>query len=235
MTVARRLGLLGGTFDPIHCGHMDAAAAAQAAVGLTELWLVPSHLPPHRPQPTASSWHRFAMVALAAAGRAAWRASDIELAHAAPSYTADTLGRLHAGGLRPCELVFILGADAFAEIESWHAYPNVLDMAHFAVISRPGHDATALRHSLPGLAHRMTDAIPPDGPVTIVLLDRPTADVSATAIRRRRAEGRSIAGLVPAPVAQHIDQHGLYRPDAGKIVTAAPGDRGAAARLHGED
>ena len=120
--MARRLGLLGGTFDPIHCGHVDAARAADSALGLTGLLIVPSYLPPHRPQPVASGYHRFAMAALVAAGRASWRASDLELQSAAPSYTTSTLDRLHAAGYAPTELFFVVGADAFAEIESCAAF-----------------------------------------------------------------------------------------------------------------
>src|SRR5262245_64525818 len=133
----RRIGLLGGTFDPIHRGHLDLATAAEAALHLMEVLVLPSNIPPHRPQPVASSHHRFAMAAMAIAGRRGWRALDVELQRAAPSYTADTLQRFHASGFAPSELVFITGADAFLEIATWHDYPAVLDRAHFAVVSRP--------------------------------------------------------------------------------------------------
>ena len=125
----RRLGVLGGTFDPIHCGHVDAAHAAAAALGLTDLIVVPSFIPPHRPQPIASSYHRFAMVALAVAGRRGWRASDLELRAEGPSYTSATLDRLHAGGWRPDEIFFITGADAFGDIATWRDYPALLEQA----------------------------------------------------------------------------------------------------------
>src|SRR5207248_10043934 len=113
---SRRLGILGGTFDPIHCGHVDTARVAESALGLTELLIVPSHTPPHRPEPVASAYHRFAMVALVVASRPRWRASDLELRTAAPSYTASTLDRLRSAGYAATELFFIVGADAFAEI-----------------------------------------------------------------------------------------------------------------------
>ena len=96
--IARRLGILGGTFDPIHMGHVDAARAAEAALGLGEVLLVTSHIPPHRTQPAASPYHRFAMVALTVARHPRWRASDLELQTATPSYTSCTLDRLHAAG-----------------------------------------------------------------------------------------------------------------------------------------
>src|SRR2546430_15285788 len=115
---ARRLGLLGGTFDPIHCGHVDAARAAETALGLTELLIVPSHIPPHRPQPAASAYHRFAMIALAVLGRPHWRASDLELRAAEPSFTSATLDRLRAEGYAPTGLFFLLGRGAFCGIDS---------------------------------------------------------------------------------------------------------------------
>lgn len=231
----RRLGLLGGTFDPIHHGHIDAAAAAHAALGLTDVWILPSHRPPHRPQPVASGYHRFAMVTLAVAGRAGWRASDLELVRPEPSYTSETLACLHAEGWRPDELVFILGADAFADLESWHAFPAVLEMANFAVVSRPGVDTLTMPMRLPAVTGRVSTTIEAAGPTTIVLLDRPTTDVSATAIRRRLADGQSIAGLVPAEVAQHIGQHGLYAAASGDATDVPRPPTRPAARLHGKD
>ena len=154
MTPDRRVGILGGTFDPIHCGHLDVGSAAETALGLTELLVLPSHIPPHRPQPLASSYHRFAMVALAVAGRSRWRASDLELRSAARSYTSETLQRLHAAGFRAAELFFVIGADAFTEIATWKDYPSIFDLAHFAIVSRPGLSVTALAERLPELVAR---------------------------------------------------------------------------------
>src|SRR5437763_10868076 len=179
--ISRRLGLLGGTFDPIHCGHVDAARAAETALGLTELLIVPSNIPPHRPQPIASVYHRFAMVALTALGRPHWRASDLELRAAEPSFTSATLDRLRAEGYAATELFFIVGADAFAEIESWKDYPAIFDRAHFAVVSRPGAAVGDLARRLPALAPRMiavTTVAVASGATSIFLIDAPTADVS---------------------------------------------------------
>src|SRR5581483_9433636 len=185
--IARRLGILGGTFDPIHCGHVDAALAAETALGLTETLAVVSHIPPHRTQPVASAFHRFAMVALVVSGRPRWRASDLELQTMEPSYTSSTLDRLRGAGYLPTELFFILGADAFAEIESWKDYPSIFDRAHFAVVSRPGFRATDLPRRLPALASRMiavSHVAVASGSTSIFLIDAPTANVSATAIRQ---------------------------------------------------
>jgi nicotinate-nucleotide adenylyltransferase len=211
----RRLGILGGTFDPIHCGHVETAAAAVRALDLTGVFVIPASVPPHRGEPFASTFHRFAMVAMAVAGRPGWLASDLEVSvPQARSFTVDTLRRFHDRGYRASELFFILGADAFVEIGTWRDYPGVLDLAHFAVVSRPGTDAGQLRRRLPALAGRMIDAAAAvqaiDRPA-IVVIDAPTPDVSSTAIRRRVADGETVAGMVPAGVLQHIEQHGLYR------------------------
>src|SRR5262245_34091585 len=121
--MSRRLGILGGTFDPIHYGHLDAAAAARSALSLDEILLVPASDPPHRPvDPRASGFHRFAMAALATRDIEGCRLSDLELQRSGPSYTALSLRDLHGAGWKPSQLFFILGADAFAEIASWHDY-----------------------------------------------------------------------------------------------------------------
>jgi nicotinate-nucleotide adenylyltransferase len=240
--MARPIGILGGTFDPIHCGHLDAGAAAMDALGLEHIEVIASNAPPHRSEPFASAYHRFAMVAMAVAGRAGWRASDFELLAAGPSYTATTLRRLHTRGHVPTGLVFIVGADAFLEIGTWKEYPAILDAAHFAVVSRPGCPVADLPARLPALAPRMSgpgtpgtsstgDAIDSARPL-IFLIDAPTADVSSTAIRQRCAEGRPIAGLVPDPVRQHIEQHELYRSTRHPAHVGSPAPAG---RLHGED
>ena len=213
-TGARRIGILGGTFDPIHCGHLDVAAAAVDGLKLSRLFVITSNMPPHRPQPLASSFHRFAMVALALLDRSSnWRAADVELRHQPPSFTSRTLELFQARGYLASELFFVIGADAFAEIETWRDYPAILDAAHFAVVSRPGFSVNELPQRLPRLAQRMVrrsiDEAAPDDRL-IILLDAPTADVSSTAIRKRLNEGASIAGLVPANVQQHIERHGLY-------------------------
>jgi nicotinate-nucleotide adenylyltransferase len=235
---ARRIGLLGGTFDPIHCGHLDLAGVAQAALRLDRMLIITANIPPHRPQPAASAYHRFAMVALAVAGRSDWRAADLELRCDAPSYTSTTLDRFHERGYTPSELYFVIGADAFADIATWRDYPRILDGTHFAVVSRPGFPVGELAQRLPSLAPRMTrprsDTALHVDPL-ILLIDEPTADVSSSAIRRRLTAAESIDGLVPPSVAQHIEQHGLY-------TSMTPGRRAsdvprilAADRLHGED
>src|SRR5262249_10170227 len=118
----RRIGIIGGTFDPIHSGHLDVGDAAEAALGLTRMFVITANVPPHRPQPFASSFHRFAMASLAVAGRPGWRASDLELRSPTPSYTSQTLRKFHERGFLPSEMFFIIGADAFADIGAWRDY-----------------------------------------------------------------------------------------------------------------
>jgi nicotinate-nucleotide adenylyltransferase len=235
VTAGRRLGVLGGTFDPIHLGHLAVAREAANALGLDEVQLLPSRTPPHRPiDPSASAFHRFAMVALAAAVDERLVASDLELARPGPSYTADTLRALGRTGLEGWQIFFLTGADAFAEIATWREYPSVLDLANFVVCSRAGVAASSLADHLPDLAPRMTRTGAGSvgrGPETLVfLLDCATPDVSSTDIRARARAGRPLAGLVPPEVDHHIRRHALYGADPG----AAHSGRPAAGNLHGQ-
>jgi len=233
----RRIGILGGTFDPIHCGHLDVGNAAERALGLTEIVVIAANIPPHRPQPVASSYHRFAMVALAIGEHKRWRASDLELGIGSPSFTTGTLQRFHDDGFAATELFFLLGADAFAEIETWKDFPVILDRAHFAVVSRAGFPVTDLPARLPELADRMID---PSRGITlgtpsIFLIDAPTTDVSATAIRQRCANGQSITGFVPSAVGQHIERHALYSQAPPGTIEIDTHRASTAGRLHGQD
>jgi nicotinate-nucleotide adenylyltransferase len=234
----RRLGILGGTFDPVHQGHMDLADAAQRVLGLTEMIFVPSNVPPHRPQPVTSAYHRFAMVAIAVQERPNWRAADLELRYDAPSFTSRTLHRFRERGYQPKELFFVIGADAFFEIESWRDYPDILGAAHFVVISRPSAPVREVAVRLPRLASRMVtrplDALSSPIPL-IILIDAPTADVSSTAIRDRLAARESIAGLVLPRVQQHIEQHGLYTPKTPGRRASDARHTSPAGRLHGQE
>ena len=218
MTEGRRVGILGGTFDPIHVGHLAAAEAASSALKLDEVVVIPSHLPPHRLQPPlASGYHRFAMVALALAEKEAYKASDLELGSEGPSYTSITLDMLMQQGEHPSQIFFITGADAFAELSSWRDYPRVLNSSHFVVVSRPGHKASELPHLIPDIASRMRspeqagDTEAPGTGTFIWLVDKPTPNISSSEIRARVADGRSINGLAPQPVATYIERHELYR------------------------
>ena len=225
MTASKRVGVLGGTFDPVHFGHVDAAAAACRALDLDHVLLMPARVPPHKAAaPLASAYHRFAMAALAAADWAELRVSDIELREAGPSYTSWTLDRLAGAGLRPSQLFFITGTDAFAEITSWRDYPDLLARSHFVVVSRPGNAADRMPQRLPALAGRMhaPDRTAPDpgaGATRIWLVSAPTRDVSSSAVRASIERGQAVERLVPATVATHIARHDLYgRPRGERIA-----------------
>jgi nicotinate-nucleotide adenylyltransferase len=214
MTSRPRVGILGGTLDPIHVGHLEMAAAAARALALDQIVVLPSHVPPHRNErPVASPFHRFAMAALAVNGLDGMTVSDAELTAPGPSYTSNTLDRLRSSGLESTQIVFITGADAFAEIDTWHRFPEVLDLAHFAVVSRPGCRVSVLAGRLPALRARFNGATTDAAAFTkpaIFLIDAATPDVSSTEIRRRLQAGEPVTRLVPPAVETHIRRHNLY-------------------------
>lgn len=212
---SERVGVLGGMFDPIHIGHIAAGTSAQAALELDKVVLVPSSWPPHRAaQPEAGSDDRLQMARIVAKLQKSWEVSVTEITRAGKSYTFDTLEGLAPNLPKRCKF-FILGADAFAEIETWSRYPQVLDLAHFVVISRPGNSLAELGNKLPSLAARMTtpDAFlagPERETTSIILVEATTPPVSSTLIRRRVARGESIFGLVPPEIDAYIRERHLY-------------------------
>jgi nicotinate-nucleotide adenylyltransferase len=227
-----KLGVLGGTFDPIHNGHVAAARAAQEQLGLDAITLVPSRIPPHRHDPVgATAEQRFEMAGLAAADRPGWTASRIEIDREGPSYTFDTLTALgerlalsersapQSDGLRESkgtQLFFVIGTDAFAEIETWSRYPAVLGLANFVVVSRPGITLHSLRERVPSAFRHHPPCSPSDLRVLdsevcrVILVEAHTPDISSTDIRRRVRAGDSLSGFVPDPVARYITAHRLY-------------------------
>ena len=217
-----RLGVFGGTFDPIHVGHLDAAAAARDALALDQILFIPSHLPPHRSaDPRATMFHRFAMVALATVDHPASRASDVELRRTGTSYSYETLAALHADGRAPSQLFFILGADAFAEIAQWREFDRVVEGTNLAVVGRTGTSLEAAlgRTPLRPRVRPLDQAREPSATTGVYLIEAATRDVSSTQIRAELAASRSIGRLVPESVERHIIRHGLY---------------GAVDRLHGD-
>lgn len=207
-----RRGFLGGTFDPIHRGHLDVATAAQEALALDAVEFLPAGTPPHRRTPVAPVADRLAMTRLAVEGHERWSVSDLETRESGrPTYTATTLDRLAASGLDTRTLFFVTGADAFREIATWKDYPGLLDRCHFVAVSRPGCSARSLPGLLPSLSTRMLEApcAIPARP-SIFLVDAVTAPVSATEVRRRLTAGEPVDRLVPDAVARYIRSHGLY-------------------------
>lgn len=211
------LGLFGGTFDPVHLGHLRLAEEAREALGLASVRWIPAGQPPHRGAPRLSGAHRLAMVRLAVAGNPAFQVDGAEVESTGPSYTVTTLERLRQelGPEQP--LVLLLGADAFAGLPGWHRWQALLGLAHLVVLHRPGYAlaAPALAPELEQLlAARQTGdparlAGAPAG--AILALPMTQLDISATHIRQLLAAGRSARYLLPPAVLDYIDQHQLYR------------------------
>jgi nicotinate-nucleotide adenylyltransferase len=193
------VGILGGTFDPIHLGHLAAAEAARDCARLDRVLLVPTGQPPHRPAAHAPPLHRLEMCRLAVAGRKGLEVSDVEVQRTGPSYTADTLRRLRS--LNPGdEHLLVLGWDAAREIRSWHEPEAVLELAPLVILARPG------------LALPTPDRLVEAGldPARVQLCGQVTPDIGATQIRRRAAHGENLAGLVDPAVEAYIAAHQLY-------------------------
>jgi nicotinate-nucleotide adenylyltransferase len=217
MSMQRAIALLGGTFDPVHIGHLRAAIELREQFALDEVRLVPASMPPHRATPSVDSGARRRMVELAIADEPGLALDDRELRREGPSYSIDTLieTRAEVGG--DCAVALALGEDAFAALDSWHRWRELLDYAHLVVMRRPqarlpqqgpvaallqehGAPATVLRECAHG---------------AIVTLPLPPLTVSATAIRACIAAGRSPRYLLPDVVRNYIRERGLYCALAG--------------------
>lgn len=214
-----RIGLFGGTFNPIHQGHLRAGEQVRERFNLDKVLFIPSFLPPHkRTTDIASPRDRLAMVRLAVAGHAGFVASSLEVRARQKSYSIITLTKVKA--LYPkAQVFFILGADAFLEIETWKSYQEVLAQCRFIIVRRPGYRLSQARRVVPEKLKPKTISLPrspsaiPAETVRahrIFLLDINPFSVSSTEIRRRVREGLPIAGLVPPGVEDYIRKHKLY-------------------------
>ena len=220
---ARPIGLFGGTFDPVHNGHLRVALDAVDGLDLAEVRLLPCKQPPHRSTPHASAWQRRRLLEVAVAGEPRLRIDARELERPGPSYTVDTLASLRAelGPVQP--LVLMVGGDAFRGLSSWHRWREFIDLAHVVVLQRPGH-GDGLTMELDQLVARHRAVNPGDlqrKPAGKVLFWRVTQlEISASHIRALAASGRTIRYLVPDPVFDEINRQGLYRDDARAQVRA---------------
>jgi nicotinate-nucleotide adenylyltransferase len=194
-------GVFGGTFDPIHIAHLAVAEAARDEFGLRRVLFIPAAQPPHKPgRAITPVEHRLAMVEAAVAGNAGFEVSRIEVDRDGPSYTVDTLAAL-------CDadpgdhLVLILSAESYRDLSTWHEPRRILDLADLVVAPRVGYtDADP----------RLVPSQFPDAPAAIAFMDGPRIRLSASEIRQRAADGRSVRYLVPDAVAAYIGDHGLY-------------------------
>ncbi len=210
--VAKKVGILGGTFDPIHIGHLRAAIEVAELLGLHELRLIPSARPPHRSTPSVAARQRLAMVELAVANAAPLLADGRELQRLQPSYSIDTLESLRSELAADDQVFLLLGWDAFAGLPSWQRWQQLLNHCHFVVLQRPD-AATPLTPELLALlaARQVPDITALSGPGgQIVLVKQTPLAVSASHIRQLLGSGKSARFLVPDAVLAYIHAHGLY-------------------------
>jgi nicotinate-nucleotide adenylyltransferase len=225
----RRIGIYGGTFDPVHNGHLRVAEAVSNAFALDRVIFVPAFTPPHkRKRAISSPFHRMAMLALATAYSPKMFISTVELDAPSRPYTIETLGRLRTE-LRPARLFFVMGADSFGDVTSWREHEAILSEYDVVVAMRPGccggddnggpqNGGETVGSLSPQLRNRIVDlrggARPSDEDLKssrIYLTDYVSIDVSATGIREAVGEGRSIEDVVPPSVAAYIEKYRLYQ------------------------
>jgi nicotinate-nucleotide adenylyltransferase len=220
-----RLAVFGGTFDPVHLGHVIPAVRALETFHFDQLVFVPSSRPPHKlAEPLTPFAHRFAMLALATQPYDRLLVSDIELDREGPTYTVDTLREIRAR--RPAHnFYFLMGSDSFSQIATWHRWEELVEIAHLVVLHRATIWGGELEKRLPaGLLRRLHRVMPfdpvpdpPAGPPSIYLLDHEAFPVSATDLRDRLHDGRTISELVPSDVHRYIVKHRLYHQGEGTV------------------
>ncbi len=196
------IGVIGGTFDPIHNGHLLIAQEVSTRLSLAEVFFVPAGQPWLKANsPVSAAEHRLEMVRLAIADRPHFKLSAVDIDRAGPSYTTDTIADLQSQLGADTELFFILGWDSLAALPQWHEPSRLIEMCYLVAVPRPGYrrpKVKSLEKSIHGISRRL------------MLLDRPEVDISAAVIRERVARGLSIRHLVPGPVNRYIKQHRLY-------------------------
>ena len=212
-----RLGILGGTFDPIHLGHLCMAEEAGEELHLAKVYLIPAALPPHKGKNISSFQDRLAMTRLAAQGSSFLEALDLEGRRPGFSYSIETLKELHRLFGPQLELFFIMGLDAFLEIKTWKDYRSIMDYCNLAVVERPGFQMEAWETFVPQLqmglqAGEQTNLFRARKGNQLVILNRIThLDLSSTLIREKTGQGKSVRFLVPESVHQYIEEKRLYR------------------------
>lgn len=214
--IGTRIGLLGGTFDPVHNGHLAIAARAGQGCHLDAVVFIPAATPPHKkPRVISDLFHRRRMLELVCG--AGCYVSSLEAQRQGPSYSVDTLRILKSYFLPETELFFILGADSFVDLPSWKEPERLFDYANLVVVSRASHDTAKVERTLvlnfPAYRARETEKVyrREEGGCAIILLDMAPVPASATAIRERVRQGETIDDLVPPAVAAYIEEQGLYR------------------------
>ncbi len=204
------IGIFGGTFDPVHYGHLRTAREVYAGLGLAEVRFIPAFMPPHRQQPVASAQQRLQMVRLALENEPGFIVDDCEYRRNKPSYTVDTLIDFRK---QDATLCLMIGADSLLTLPTWHRWQQIFELCHVIVMARPGYDIAAAVHTLPWLASRLCSD---EGSLHetahgCVLIQAVTEQaVSATAIRKAVAAGEPTEGMLPVSVAEYISREHLY-------------------------
>jgi nicotinate-nucleotide adenylyltransferase len=202
----RRIGVIGGTFDPIHYGHLAAAEEARVKVGLEKVIFVVAGLPPHKlDEEVTPVEHRLAMAGLGIASNPQFELSRVDVDRPGPSYTVDTISILQEQWGGETELFFVLGLDSLVELPTWHEPHRLIRSCRLIAVSRPGFqvDLAQLEATMPGISSR------------VEIIDMPEMDISSTDLQRRAREGLPIKYQVPDEVERYIEEHQLYRRSAG--------------------
>ena len=198
-----KIGVLGGTFDPIHNGHLTVAATVWEKLSLDEVLFVPAGQPWQKVDRDVSPVEdRLEMVRLAVDGRPGYGLSTVEAYRSGDSYSLETLAEIRRSFGAGDELYFVLGWDSLAQFPGWYAPERIIRLCKLVAVRRPGYprpDVSAMEKTLPGVSTR------------VMLLDEPHIEISASQVRERVAAGQPITDLVPAAVAEYIEEHGLYR------------------------
>jgi nicotinate-nucleotide adenylyltransferase len=208
--MSRRIGVMGGTFDPIHHGHLVAAEEARWQFDLDKVVFVPTGRPWQKPVGVSPAEDRYRMTVLATASNPAFTVSRLEIDHQGPTYTVDTLRRLQAAQPAGTRLFFITGADAVLQILTWKEPDQVLALAEFIAATRPGFDLSHLVKQVPGATGR------------VHRMEIPALAISSSELRSRVARGAPIQYLVPDGVARYIHDHALYRDPTAEGGPGAP-------------
>ncbi len=207
--------LFGGTFDPIHYGHLKPVEALAAITGLQQVTLLPNNVPPHRPQPEASPAQRAKMVELAIAGNPLFTLDLREMRRSTPSYTVETLREVRAERGEQQPLAFIIGQDSLITLHKWHHWQELLTLCHLLVCQRPGYpthmETPELQRWLEQYHTREPQVLQRCAAGKVYLAETPLIDISATQIRQRHHAGASAAELLPPAVSAFIESEGLYR------------------------
>jgi nicotinate-nucleotide adenylyltransferase len=212
MMEERRIAAFGGTFDPVHNGHLEIVRAIVRNFGVDQLLIVPAHRPPHKDaRGIADAYHRYAMAALATLEEPRVIVSTIELEAPERPYTFETIERLRSRTAAGARLFFVMGADSFKEINTWREPARLLSSTDVIVVTRPGCEVDSSPTVVDLREGEGESQVPDDGDRHIYLTGYVNNNASSTEIRRKVRDGESIVGMVPPRVADYIEKYELYR------------------------